>query len=298
MQRFNMPTTEVRNSAGDSIQLHEYNGKYYPLLPHIEGTLPQLPDLPCRDDDVMILTYPKAGTHWTWEIVNMLYAGDGQISSRRKGESMMEAVTVESLAALPSVRLLNTHLPPEFYPKDLIKRKCKVIFVQRNPKDVYVSFFHHTKKFKPYDFKGDWNSYFLMAVEGKVDYGTWFDFTKQYEQFFSGHPDIPVLRLYFEDMKQDLPTEVEKICNFLGLSCEPSYRDKVVEKCGFQFMKNEKKIPESFMNTMVNGKEDPIFRKGIIGDWKSHFTVAQNERFDQEYKQQMKGFSFPFEQYM
>ncbi|XP_064611117.1 sulfotransferase 1C4-like [Liolophura sinensis] len=293
-----MPPVQLADQSGHLIHLYEFNGKYYPAFPGIGQILKELPNLPARNDDVMILTYPKAGTHWTWEISNMLYTGDGQISTRYKDQSMLEAVTGDSLAALPSVRLLNTHLPPEFYPKDLIKRKCKVIFVQRNPKDIFVSFFHHTTKIKLYSYQGDWNGYFELLMNGKNDYGTWFQWTKQYERFFAENPQIPVLRLYFEEMKQDLPREVEKMAKFLDVSCEPSYRDKVAEKCRFHIMKKERMQPQKNLNVPLDGNDHPIFRKGMVGDWKSHFTVAQNERFDEEYNKEMKDYSFKFEGYM
>lgn len=37
-----------------------------------------------------------------------------------------------------------------------------------------------------------------------------------------------------------------------------------------------------------------LFPPGISGDWKNHFTVAQNERFNRHYEEQMKGLALRF----
>ncbi|ELV13020.1 Estrogen sulfotransferase [Tupaia chinensis] len=91
-------------------------------------------------------------------------------------------------------------------------------------------------------------------------------------------------------MDKDIRKEVMKLIQFLGRKPSEELVDKIVKHTSFQEMKNNPYtnytiLPDEIMNQNIS----PFMRKGIAGDWKNHFTVALNEKFDKHYEQQMKG---------
>lgn len=117
----------------------------------------------------------------------MLLSNGTEVTKREKEESMIEVQPTEKINSLPSVRILNTHVTPDIFPKELVTRKTKIIYVTRNPKDIFVSFYHHVKKIKFYEYSGDWDSFFelIMAGGGKYE-GTCHVLSKG-QWFFSVH---------------------------------------------------------------------------------------------------------------
>ena len=46
--------------------------------------------------------------------------------------------------------------------------------------------------------------------------------------------------------------------------------------------------------TTIQARGTTILRKGIVGDWRNHFTTEQNAEFDAIYAEMMKGSGLDF----
>lgn len=287
-----MPLVKFQDAAGKPIQFMEVDGVLYP---YIEGaaqdhSIPAARSLKGRDDDVLLINYAKSGTHWIWEVLCMLYQRKAETIPGIKQYNMIEALTPEQLEAMPSPRILNTHFPFDHLPLDMIKRKTKIILIHRNPKDIAVSHYHHHLYLvKVYNYEGEWKNWLPLFIEGKADYNSWFDYVRQWERVMNENPDYPIHLMYFEDMKEDGLREVEKLAKFLNLPVTEELCRAVADKCTFENMVVDKKGLENEFWTKVWRDDKPRFyRKGIVGDWKNWFTVAQNEAFDKLYQEKMK----------
>ena len=81
---------------------------------------------------------------------------------------------IKFAASAPSPRVIKSHLPLEFLPPKLLDT-CKVIFVCRNPKDVCVSYFHHSKRF---GMECDFEAYANLFLQGAVMHGSYWNMLK------------------------------------------------------------------------------------------------------------------------
>ncbi|XP_041801421.1 cytosolic sulfotransferase 3-like [Chelmon rostratus] len=250
-----------------------------------------------RPDDILIATYPKAGTTWVSYILDLLYFG--QTAPERQTsipiyervpflEIMESAVDtgVELANNLPtSPRLIKTHLPIQFVPKSFWEQNCRMIYVARNAKDNMVSYFHFERMDMSQPQPGDWSSYLHRFKEGKIVFGPWYDHVNGWWKKKQTYSNLHYM--FFEDMVEDTGREIEKLCRFLGLS--PSVEEKKQITSGVQFDNMKKNDMTNYSTVPVmDFKISPFMRKGKVGDWKNHFTVAQSEEFDEDYKKKMK----------
>ncbi|KAL7842593.1 hypothetical protein SRHO_G00242820 [Serrasalmus rhombeus] len=138
----------------------------------------------------------------------------------------------------------------------------------------------------------DFNEFYEKFMEGQVYGNCWFEHIKTW---YSHRDEMNFLYITYEDMIQDLRSEVERICVFLEKDLNENELEDVVKHSTFKNMLNNKQanykqIPISLLNQQ-NGS---FLRKGTVGDWKNHFTVAQSEQFDQVFQEKMKDVPLSF----
>ncbi|XP_046584475.1 sulfotransferase 1B1-like [Haliotis rubra] len=135
----------------------------------------------------------RSGTHWVWEMARLLLSED-TATVINKEKFMIEFVGNDVLEKLPSPRILNTHCLVEQLPRGVFEKKCKIIYILRNPKDMAVSFFHHHKKLTIiYDYHGKWENHLSLLMDGKGEVGDW-------KNYFTVAQNEAFDRLYKENM--------------------------------------------------------------------------------------------------
>ncbi|XP_007536317.1 sulfotransferase 2B1 isoform X2 [Erinaceus europaeus] len=253
-----------------------------------------------RDDDIFIVTYPKSGTHWMIEILCLILK-DGDPSWIRSVPIWDRAPWCETVNSgfrklnHSSPRLMSSHLPIQLFPKAFFNSKAKVIYIGRNPRDVVVSLYHYYKIAGHLKDPGTSDQFLQNFLKGEVQFGSWFDHIKGWIRMQNKEN---FLFITYEELKQDLHHSVQRICQFLDQPLSEEALASVVEHSAFGAMKantmsNHTLLPPS----LLDQRRGAFFRKGVCGDWKNHFTVAQSEAFDRVYREQMRGqHSFPWDE--
>ncbi|MCI4381091.1 hypothetical protein PGIGA_G00247680 [Pangasianodon gigas] len=256
-----------------------------------------------RPDDILIATYPKAGTTWVSYILELLYFHNTVPECQTSlpifiRVPFLEAVFpemptgVELADKLPTTpRLIKTHLPVQLVPKSFWEQNCRVIYVARNAKDNAVSYFHFSRMVNLLPEPGNWNTFLQNFMDEKMVFGPWYDHVCGYWEKKQTYSNLHYM--FFEDMVENTGREVEQLCSFLGLSTPEEEKERITKSVHFDAMKQNDMTNYSTFSHM-DFKISPFMRKGKVGDWKNHFTVAQNEQFDEHYWRKMKNTTLQF----
>ncbi len=188
----------------------------------------------------------------------------------------------------PEPRLFSTHLfGSEYLPASLVdagpEGAGRLVIVLRNLKDVLVSL--HYFRGEPKDgWLGNEHGPGSLARFIEPDcpnaYGSVFRVVRDSDALQRAlDPTGRVLVIYFEQLKSNLPAEVERMASFLGLDLTAAKRDAVVAAASFGAMKSGGGLTQ----------KAGLLRKGEIGDWRNHMGEAEWARFDAAFDEQLAG---------
>uniref|UniRef100_A0A8C9XXE7 Sulfotransferase n=1 Tax=Sander lucioperca TaxID=283035 RepID=A0A8C9XXE7_SANLU len=244
----------------DEDKLYRYNGVLYPRILCPEGNFKALQNIEARENDIMIVAYPKCGFNWMVGVLRKIIAEATGMKIESKMPPLIEFfgpdVVKVPIGCTPSPRLLGTHLLPDNIPKSFHAKKTKMLVIFRNPKDTLVSFYHFYNKM-PVHPSVQWDAFYSNFLSGDVAFGSYFDHALAWEKRMD---DPNVMIVTYEELKQDLSEGVRQISTFFGFSLTEAQVQQIAEGSTFSAMK------ENYTNMGLTAREmDDAFNKHLAG---------------------------------
>lgn len=244
---------------------------------------------PFRHDDVLVVTYGKAGTSWMQAILAQLLLGVGSDAAARPQDvspwlDVRSHVPVAerhaALAAQTHRRFIKSHLSLDALPwsPDL-----KYIYIGRDARDLIISMHNHHKNMLPEvldylnalsDGSGPplapppadpavyWREW--MAADG----APWWPFWSHIRAWWAARAEPNVLLLHFADLLADLPAAVRRVAAFLDVPVTPADVATVVERCSFGYMRAHAADVTPVDGRIFAGGAQTFIHKGTNGRWR------------------------------
>jgi len=230
-----------------------------------------------RPDDVFIASDPRSGTTLTQMILYQLTT-DGRMDFPHISEvcpwfERTMAFRRVRYDGISSPRVFKTHLSYRLVPKG----PCRYIYVVRDGRDVAVSYFHmqrsHTR------FKGSFDVFFSRFMRGRVPWGSWFRHVTAWK---GNRKNLRILYLTFEELVGDLEATVRKIAAFCEIEIVDSAMPRILERCGFEFMKRHELRFDYHTERLLDRGLSPgsFIREGRAGVGRTVLSEEQVAHFD------------------
>lgn len=136
---------------------------------------------------------------------------------------------------LPSPRLLKTHLPASLLPRELWRKRSKIIYVARNVKDAVVSFHPFLEALAT--FKGTKDQFIDAFMNDDLYYCPFWDHILE---FWEMRHEPNIYFTSYEMMQKDLKGVLRDLCKFMD---KPVPSEEILSKAfdhlSFDSMKSE-----------------------------------------------------------
>lgn len=259
-----------------------------------------------RKGDVLLVTYPKCGTHWVQQILQLIVSGGRSAENFFEWLArtpLIELLGTRILEGAPVPRLMKTHLPLS---RVALRDEAKYVYVARNPWDCCTSFYHHTTTFPTAEFRdGSFDDFFELFVSGQTDHGDFFDHALPW---YAIRTRPNVLFITYEQLAKQPRDTVLDIARFLGPSYgqalldDPGLFQAVLDKSSADFMRKQFVCDPAILRAILDSDPNAFpeeikavvakvfaapgpdantvnfVRKGVTGGSKTFFTREQLQR--------------------
>ena len=267
-----------------------------------------------RDGDIVIATFAKCGTTWTQRIVDMLVFQSPEVRPFGEISPWLDSTIfnaleddLSTLRAQTHRRYIKSHLPFDALP---VWDTVKYIHVGRDGRDARLSWQNHEQGFRP-EIKARIaaQAMALAAARGALPAGPpprppenpreyliqWFaeleaalDVPRGVDSTLFGfeatywrerrRPNL--LLVHYNDLKEDLAGEMQRISDFLGIATPKALMPSLVEAARFDAMKRDGDALFPRLKDAFDRGADRFLNKGRSGRWREYLNAGDIARYE------------------
>ncbi|KAJ6638636.1 Sulfotransferase 1C4 [Pseudolycoriella hygida] len=277
-----------------------------------EETADILYNFPAFSDDIYISTYPRSGTTWTQEMIWLLCndlnyeaAKATPLTTRfpflemeslapkndainEEMKNLLPKPALDILSEVTSGRLIKTHLPIKLMPYDALEKRCKIVYVARNPADVVVSLYHFNRN-PAMMYAGSFQQFVDLFLE---DLPTWSPFFEHIKDGWNRRNESNVLFLFYEDLVVDLEKSLKKLAAFLEKPLKDDDLPELMQHLNIKNFKQNSSVNHEFLAKFATENWEFI-RQGGVGS-NPEMTPQIMEKIEEWTDRQLSGTDLKF----
>lgn len=256
-------------------------------------------ELKTEDGDIIQVTFPKCGTHWVQQIIQLiLNKGESPRDFEEfvKRAPFLEYQGAEALEGMASPRTIRTHLPMN---KIAFNKNAKYVYVARNPWDCCMSSYHFMTMMPQWQMReATFDDFLKVFVKGEWGFGDYFEHVMG---AYKLRDEPNVFFVTYEQLKEDTRGTILKLAFFLGedygrmLENDKDLMEDVMRKSGTEYMRDIVKTSNANLASLFiknpllvsrlpkpsddekesKGGKISFVRVGKVDGWKEEFTQHQ-----------------------
>lgn len=252
--------------------------------------------------DILVCCYVKSGTNWMLQITHQIaHHGNGEFEHIHDvvpwPDGLPNIVSLDDPKPLENsptgLRVIKTHLNWDDLPHN---PDARYICVIRDPKDVFVSSYFFFKDVLFGVTMASPQAWLETYLSDNFFAESWAEHIASY---WTNRHRENILILTFAEMKNDRAAAVHKTADFMGVELSSQAFEQVVEKSGFNYMKNiDYKFYPGIITPFAYGT-GRMMRKGKQGISDELLSLEDQNRIDNYMKAQLQklGSDFPYDDF-